>query len=92
MLQGVLNAKGPAHVSHSLCACPLAGAAGGGAGGDAATYESALREVLRSKGPTTLATLGSAVKKPASVPKLKKFLEEHAAFHLDPKTQIASLA
>ena len=75
---------------NKLCASPFAGAAGGG--GDAATYEGALREVLRSKGPTTLATLGSAVKKPASVPKLKKFLEEHEAFHLDPKTQIASLA
>ncbi len=48
--------------------------------------------MLQTKGPTTLAALGSAVKRPASVPKLKKFLEDHKAFNLDPKTQIASLA
>ena len=70
----------------------MAGAAGGGAGGDVAAFEKALRDVLSTKGPTTLANLGSVVKRPAAVPKLKKFLEEHKAFHLDSKTQIASLA
>ena len=86
------RARDCAQPSSQVLRMSLAGAAGGGAGGDAAAYESALREVLRTKGPTTLAALGSAVKKPPSVPKLKKFLEEHAAFHLDAKTQIASLA
>lgn len=57
-----------------------------------AAYEKAIRDLLSSKGPTSLAVLGSAVKRPPSVPKLKKFLEEHKAFKLDPKTQVASLA
>ena len=54
-------------------------------------YETALRKVLGEKGSVSMAQLGSMVKRPAAVPKLKKFLEEHAEFKIDAKA-VVSLA
>ena len=63
--------------------------AGGKGGGEVAEYEAKLKAALQEhKGSMSMATLGSAVKRPAAVPKLKKFLEEHAAFRLDEKGNV----
>ena len=59
---------------------------------EVAAYEEALLDVLSDEGPSTLSALGNAVKRPAAVPKLKKFLEENKAFYFNPSTQLVSLA
>jgi len=65
---------------------------GAGKGGDAAAeFEANLKAALQSKGPMSIAQLGSAVKRPPSVPKLKKFIDDHKAFKIDSK-MVVSLA
>jgi len=55
-------------------------------------YKDALKKFLKDNGPTKLASLGSAVKRPPSVPKLKKFLASHASdFGYNTSTDIVSL-
>jgi hypothetical protein len=62
---------------------------GGGGEGD---YLSSLKAYLSSKGPTKLAALGSAVKRPPKAPKLKHYLEQHAGtFKYDLGTDTVSL-
>jgi hypothetical protein len=57
-----------------------------------ATYEAELKSYLKKHGATKLGVLGSQVKKPAGVPKMKKFLEERkAVFKLDVQSQTVSL-
>lgn len=64
--------------------------AGGKSSGEVADYEAKLKAALKEhKGGMSMATLGSAVKRPAAVPKLKKFLEGHAAFKLDEKGNVS---
>ncbi len=56
-----------------------------GKGGDgAADFEAGLKAAL-AKGPMSIAQLGSAVKRPPSVPKLKKFIDDSKAFKIDSK-------
>jgi hypothetical protein len=52
-------------------------------GGEVAEFEAKVKETIRAKGPMSIAQLGSAVKRPAGVPKLKKFLDDSKAFKLD---------
>ena len=42
-------------------------------------YTKALKEYLKENGPSKLATLGSSIKRPPAVPKLKRFLSTHAS-------------
>lgn len=55
-------------------------------------YLAALKAHLSSGGPTKLAVLGSAVKRPPKVPKLKHFLEQHkSTFKYDAGNDTVSL-
>jgi hypothetical protein len=42
-----------------------------------------LKEIIKAKGPLSIAQLGSVAKRPAGVPKLKKFIEDNKAFKID---------
>ena len=78
------------HIYPHLQACTGPAGAGGKSSGEVAEYEAKLKAALREhKGGMSMATLGSAVKRPAAVPKLKKFLEEHAGFKLDEKGNVS---
>ncbi len=73
-----------------LQGCEIYAGAGAKSGGDVGDYEAKLKAALKEhQGSMSMATLGSAVKRPAAVPKLKKFLEEHAAFKLDEKGNVS---
>lgn len=55
-------------------------------------YKNALKIFLKDNGPSKLASLGSAVKRPPSVPKLKKFLASNTdAFGYNTSTDMVSL-
>ena len=55
-------------------------------------YKNALKTFLKDNGPSKLASLGSAVKRPPSVPKLKKFLASNTdAFGYNTSTDMVSL-
>ncbi len=53
-----------------------------------AEFAAKLKTAL-AKGPMSIAQLGSAVKRPASVPKLKKFLDDNTAFKVDSKMMVS---
>lgn len=56
-------------------------------------YLAALKSYLSTHGPTKLATLGSVVKRPPKVPKLKHFLEQNkGVFKYNVGTDAVSLA
>ncbi|KAI8112677.1 hypothetical protein M9434_003998 [Picochlorum sp. BPE23] len=56
-------------------------------------YTKALKEYLKENGPSKLATLGSSIKRPPAVPKLKRFLSTHASdFVYNQKNDTVSLA
>lgn len=56
-------------------------------------YKKALKNFLKENGPSKLASLGSAVKRPKSVPKLKKFLASNAGeFSYNTSTDVVSLS
>ena len=55
-------------------------------------YEQQLKLYLKEHGPSKLSNLGTAVKKPSSVPKLKRFLSTHAkTFSYNQSTDTVSL-
>ena len=64
----------------------------GGGGVAGVQYAGLLKAYLQQKGPTKLAVLGSAVKRPATVPKLKGFLSSQSRFKYDATTDVVSLA
>ena len=77
----------------AAAAAPTTGKKGAAGGSDAGDYLSALKSYLASKGPTKLAVLGSAVKRPPKAPKLKHFLEQNkATFKYEQGTDTVSLA
>jgi hypothetical protein len=56
-------------------------------------YTAALKQYLVKNGPSKLSALGTAVKRPASVPKLKKFLSTNASiFAYNQSTDTVSLS
>jgi len=56
-------------------------------------YTAALKSYLKEHGPSKLANLGSAVKRPAAVKKLKRYLAENTSvFSYDQSTDVVSLA
>jgi hypothetical protein len=70
-----------------------AAAAAAPAPADAKAYEAALKAHIAAHGPATLAALGSAVKRPPAVPKLKGFLVQRAGvFKYDQAADTVSLA
>ena len=52
-------------------------------GNDVDQFKAKLISVLKDKGPTNLSTLGGLVKRPAGIPKMKKFLEDNTAFKIN---------
>ena len=50
---------------------------------EVAEFQAKLTETLRSKGSMSISALGGIVKRPAGIPKFKKFLEESGAFKID---------
>ena len=61
----------------------VCGTGKGAAAGEAAEYDAKVRELLQKKGRVTVAALGGFVKRPPSIPKLKKYIEDHKAFKID---------
>ncbi len=94
--QAVPKAAAPATAPPKVGAKPAAaaptGKKGAAGGSDSGDYLAALKSYLASKGPTKLAALGSAVKRPAKAPKLKHFLEQNkATFKYEQGTDTVSL-
>ena len=50
---------------------------------ETAEFQAKLIETLRSKGSMSISALGGIVKRPAGIPKFKKFLDESGAFKVD---------
>jgi hypothetical protein len=54
-------------------------------GPDFESYADALKDYITKNGPANLGVLGGKVKRPANIPKLKKFLETRSDFAIDAK-------
>jgi hypothetical protein len=54
-----------------------------------AAYALALKQHIQERGPCSFVDLGAAVKRPAVVPKLKRFLEQHTDFSIDAQGMVS---
>ena len=50
----------------------------GSVGSEAAKFLQDIKKLVQSRGPLKMTIVGSSVKKPPTVPKLKKFIESHS--------------
>ena len=95
-IAGASKTPQPLKKTKSVRDAPGSAPAKVGQSGDELAYAKSLRAYLQQNGPSKLATLGQAVKRPANAPKswkLKNFLNKHRdAFKYDGNTDVVSLA
>jgi len=58
---------------------------------ESASYAAALKDFIKQHGPTKLGSLGSAVKRPTSLPKLSTFLTGRGDFRVDGEQRVSVL-